>query len=428
MSTTRRGFLLGLGGGALGAAAAGATVNGLMSGEKSLDFPVKGTAFALGLYGQAHLDGFGPFWEQRMKSSVITEIDLATGKYKQTWLPMAEGHHAQRLPDGKILCIGHHDVLSMVLNPDHSTALIMRAPEGYLYGGHGQPLPELGVLIVPLRARFAKSVKDTGLLEVYDLKTLQKLDGLPSGGIHPHEVRMLPGGKEFVITHYGEVHEYQPGSPFEFNIVEPKLTVYDSKTLKPLRHYVQDVNAILTHMDVGTDGNVYAVLNQYVWDRTPPNDVMTKRKSPLEHFKDAWGTPTFNFDLSAINDKQLAIPLPMLRINPQTGEVKELFTAPETQMRSQSVAANPMSKRVFSTYTHTNTLVVSDEGGETRAIPAFDLGVLDIRGVATVPNTPYILLAGQKRGLSLVDARTLQPVRRYDIPIFFSPHLSISDV
>jgi hypothetical protein len=118
----------------------------------------------------------------------------------------------------------------------------------------------------------------------------------------------------------------------------------------------------------------------------------------------------------------------MLRINPQTGEVKELFTAPETQMRSQSVAANPMSKRVFSTYTHTNTLVVSDEGGETRAIPAFDLGVLDIRGVATVPNTPYILLAGQKRGLSLVDARTLQPVRRYDIPIFFSPHLSISDV
>src|SRR5690554_2386286 len=53
--------------------------------------------------------------------SILTEVDIETGKTKSTALEMrGEGHMAMGVGDGRILCTGHHQALSMMVDPDHN--------------------------------------------------------------------------------------------------------------------------------------------------------------------------------------------------------------------------------------------------------------------------------------------------------------------
>jgi len=433
--TTRRNILFGLGGAALGAAGAKAldSIADKKSAQaqtalstpdtpapKTPDYTLKGKLFALGANGSLHPQGMENDIKTGFGGAVLSEIDMDTGKHKQTWLPMHGAHHALPTATGEVVCIAHHGPVCLVVDENHRIKHQFVADEGYVYGGHGQPMPEKGVFILPARHAQAMSVKDTGVLEVYDLKTFKLLDKLDSGGIHPHEIRMLPGNKELVVTHYGEVVEQNPGNPLVMNIVEPKLTVYDAETLKPVRHYVQDVNAILTHMDIGPDGHVYAVLNQYIRLATPEDKARA-----LDVLRAILGKPEIDIDFheDTIRRKRISIPLPTLKINPLNGDVEQIFLGPK-QNRSQSVATNTMTGTVFATYLYTNTVAVMPKDAPAFALNMARFGIDTVRGVADIPGTPYIAVGSSYRGLAIVDVRTYELVKYFDMQVFVSPHLS----
>jgi hypothetical protein len=429
MKTTRRDLLLGLGG-ALAASAATTPVAQATAGaaaaattpQAQKDYTLKGRLFALGAMGALHPTGLENELKNGFGGAVLSDIDMATGSIKQTWLPMHGAHHALPTPTGEIVCIAHHGPVSLVLDEQHRIKHQFVAQERYVYGGHGQPIPEKGIFILPVRHGKAMSVKDTGHLEIYDLNTFKLLDKVDSGGVHPHEIRMLPGDKEFVVTHYGEVAEFNPGNPLEMNIVEPKLTVYSAETLKPVRHYVQNVNAILTHMDIGPEGDVYAVLNQYVRMRTPED------KARLMDVLRAIVGPDVPIQIheDAFRRHRVSIPLPTLKINPHTGAVTEIFVGNQ-QNRSQSVATNTLTGTVFATYIYTNTLAVMPKEGEAFGLNMAKFGIDSIRGVSDIPGTPFIAVGSSYRGLAVIDVRTYELVRYFDMQVFVSPHLSTYD-
>lgn len=436
MATTRRDILIGLGGALAGAAAAKATdvldtkhtqagtaLSGAATAPAAKEYTLKGRLFALGATGDLHPIGMENSLKTGFGGAVLSEVDMATGAIKQTWLPMHGAHHALPTKNGEVVCIAHHGPVSLVVDEDHKVKHQFVSDEGYVYGGHGQPLPEKGVFILPVRHAQARSVKDTGRLEIYDLQTFKLLDKLDSGGIHPHEIRMLPGRKEMVVTHYGEVAEFNPGNPLEMNIVEPKLTVYDAATLKPVRHYVQDVNAILTHMDIGPEGHVYAVLNQYIRLKTPED-----RARALDVLRAILGHPDIDiaFHEDSIRRKRISIPLPTLKINPLNGEVERIFIGKQ-QNRSQSVATNTMTGTVFATYLYTNTLAVMPKDGPAFGLDMLKYGIDTIRGVSDIPGTPYIAVGSSYRGLAVIDVRNYELVKHFDLQVFVSPHLSTFD-
>ncbi|MBI1363611.1 MAG: DUF1513 domain-containing protein [Proteobacteria bacterium] len=430
MKTTRRSLIYGLGGALASATMLGKSAHAvegdLVKTQASEPFKLKGLALTLGTLGVYHPDNFKDIAHAPARDrSLITVTDLETGAFRQQILDMPDGHHAMRLgSSNRIVCIAHHNKLCMVLSSDLEVIQVMTAPDGYVYGGHGYADEKKGIFILPARMHRAQKAEDHGILEIYDFTTLKKLDQLPSGGIHPHEIRLLPNGKEIVITHYGEIsRSLQPKTyPYYFNIMQPQLIVYDAETLKPLRHYIQeDLNAILTHMDVDKNGNVFAVSNQYVpFSKGGAKGAL----SAIQKLQELTGAEyDYELDPAAREERRVAVPLPLLRINPQTGEVKKYLISNRDNRRSQSVAYQPQAEKVFATFTYSNTVVTVDKNDKSEAVDCFRYGITACRGVDAVPGTPYMLISDTYRGVALVDANTMELIRLYDVPVYRSPHV-----
>ena len=195
--------------------------------------------------------------------NIVTSLNLGDGSIRQTPVRMREGHAAMSLGDGRVLCIAQHEKKSLVLDPLHKQIAGLICPEMFVYSGHALILPQRNIFVMTARDELQLTDKAHGLLLVYNLTTLQLLDRIPSGGLQPHELHPIPNASELALTHYGDV--FSERKPFEHNVADAKLTILDSTTLKPKRHYVQnDFSAMVTHMQVDDEGWAYAVLTQYI--------------------------------------------------------------------------------------------------------------------------------------------------------------------
>jgi hypothetical protein len=385
----------------------------------------KNTLVGLGMHGNRHQDVFlnnipsalkgNPNY--RSSHSVITEIDPKSGDATQSVLPMASAHAAMRLPTGNLFISAHHKTESLLIDEDHKVIKSYYAPAGYVYGGHGWLLPEQNVAMVALRHADPKTTKDTGLLMVYDADTFELLDQYDSGGIHPHEIRVLPDQKEFVVTHYGDVHSPNP-SGLHFHVLEPKLSVYDLETFKKKADYIQPIDAIYTHMDVGAYGDVYAISNQYLYYSKLSDEQLAAQLKRMDIKHD------HNVSFMSNKSRRIAIPGAVIKVNPKTGEREDLIVSEEAHLRSQSVAAHSKSKRVFATYVYSNNLVVVDEEAKTvSAVDAFKYGCHAVRGVAEIPDSDYIAVADQDRGVAIVNAKTMEMVNQFPTQLLQATHI-----
>jgi hypothetical protein len=382
-----------------------------------------GRLFGFGASGHRY-PGLSPEKAKRGTISLLTALDLKTGDVRQTPLEMGEGHAAMGCDEGRILCVAHHKNTSMLLDRDHKVIKTYTSPQGYVYGGHGLVFKSRNQFIMPMRVETPKTLADNGRFEVYDLKTGNKVDDVDSGGLHPHEIHHIPGKEEFAVTHYGDI--YIEKAPLEHNAPYAKLTILDSKTLKPLRHYDQsNFNALLTHMRVSNDGWAYFVLTQYIkFNRLvlqPGEDPITKAVSEVERLygiKYDFATP-----FQTTTEKHLAVPLPFVRVNTQTGEREIMKMDIRNTLRSQSVAYNKKMDQAFALYYHSDNLVVHTPNKPPSIITNKDLELKEIRGVTEIPGTPYLAVCGTFNGMSVMDLRDHKVVATYPTLNYNSTHL-----
>lgn len=374
------------------------------------------------------VDGFIP---TRGQHSILTSIDIPTGKTKATALDMGgEGHLAMGVGDGRILCTGHHQARSMMVDPDHKPMAVYTAPAGYVYGGHGLVLADRGIFILPARVKIAQTTADTGILQVYDLATLKLVDQLDSGGVHPHEPHIIPGTDEIVVSHYGDV--YPAPMPFEHDVKDGKLTIYDAKTLKVKRHYEQnDLKAMTTHLQVNKHGVAYFVLTQYVrfeWEKHRGN-LSSMFAGADEHLEQITGKKReYNHSQHALAEGRLAVPLPLVRVNTQTGERQLIFTEPENHLRGQTVGKNSLTDTILATFFHSDTLIMHTEGGEPELVTGAQLGLTDLRGVTDIPGTPFVALHGSEKNVAVFNVQTKEVVARHRCDNFYSVHVGYTPV
>lgn len=418
MKTTRRDFLMGAGllGGAL-------MLGGKASFAADSTAPLKGKLYGLGMAGSKFPGNQSKAVDA---TSVMISFDLETRKVIHTSLEMGDGHAAMGAGDGRILCVAHHKPISMMLDKDHNVMATFTAPAGYLYGGHALVMKERNQFLLPMRAQTPHTANDTGRLEVYDLTTLKKMDMVDSGGIQPHELHLIPNKPdELAITHYGDIFEHKP--PLEFNVLDSKLTIMDSHTLKPLRHYEQNgFNAMATHMRVSKDGWAYIVLTQYI-DFKPPellkpgetavNAALADLKTL---FNQTWDGPIPD---AAMEEQHIAVGLPFLRVNTQTGERQLIYKGDKYHQRSQSVAYNTMLETAVGLYYFSDNLILHSPGKDAEVITNTQLKLEGIRGVAEIPDTTYIAVCGTQRDVSVFDLQSRQVIALFNSKNFNTTHL-----
>lgn len=381
----------------------------------------RGSLASAGIQGRRHpsvllgeISGQDFDW---LNSSFLTEVFPEDGTVKQTLIPMGQAHGILRIGNGNLLVSAHHGPESLLLDPDHKVIQRFKAPPGYVYGGHTVHIPEKDIIVVAVRNANPMTTADTGRLMVYDAKDFSFLDRYDSHGIHPHEIRLLPGGTEFAISHYGDIAAPDPDG-LVFNILEPKLTILDSKTFEKKRDYVQPIDAIYTHMDVSKSGKVYAVTNQYIPYQNKSVDFLKEKYKTLNI--------TNRHVIPPIGEERdrIAVPAGVIMVDPNTGDRHEFLISQDKQLRSQSVAAHKESGKIFATYVHSNTLIVINEADKTVfAKDGYDYGFGAIRGVTEIPGTDNIAVSDQEHGIAIVNAYTLEKVSDFQVDLLLAPHV-----
>ena len=449
-SIDRRGFLSG----------AGLALSSVMLASCGIKPESKLTGKVLAFGTDGHLFP-GYSGKDHNKVSVLTSVNIADGKLKQTPLPMGAGHSAMGLGDGRVLCVAHHQNKSMLVDPDHKEIASFVSPEKYLYGGHGLVLPEQGVFVMCMRFKNPQTLADHGRFEVYDLKTAKVVDRIDSGGLHPHEIHRIPGTDELIVTHYGDI--FTPNPPYAHHVIEPKLTIYDAKTFKVKRHYKQDYNALLTHMNVSKDGYAYYVMTQYVEDagakktkvkavdmapageevslamaremapkpeapagKKPFEQILVELDQKLESItghKREYAIP-----YEAARELKLPVPLPFVRVNTKTGDKEVFMTAEGNHLRSQSVGYNDFTNTALGIFYHADTAILHKNGGQPEVLGAGEVGLSELRGVADIPGTPYVALVAAHRGLVIYDLDKKQVVTRFPYQYFDTVHLAYDPI
>lgn len=368
------------------------------------------------------------------------------------------------LGDGRIVCVAHHKDQSVAVDANHKVIKTFTAPESYVYGGHGIVLPEQGVFILCMRYKNPQQLTDHGQLEVYDIKTMELQHRADSGGLHPHEIHAIPGTGELITTHYGDV--YRPNPPYTHNVVEPKLTIFDAKTLEVKRHFKQDYNAMVTHMNVNHDGFAYYVMTQYVEPEmgykklrrskeavTPAGEEVSPKMSQIQEMapKLMEGPRPGSYDAAllkadqeleqilghkrefaipyeAAKELKLPIPLPFVKVNVKTGEHEAFMTGEANHLRSQSVAYNSQTGTMMGIYYHADTAILHKTGAKPEVLLAGNIGLSEMRGGADIPGTPYIGLVAAHRGMVVYDMEKREVVERFPYQYFDTVHLGYDPV
>lgn len=100
--------------------------------------------------------------------------------------------------------------------------------------------------------------KGRGLIVVRDLDSLEQLDKFDSGGIGPHELRLMPDKKSIVVANGGILtHPSQPRKKLNLDTMVPNLSYLSLADGKVLDSYqLENKHLSVRHLDVSEQGKV----------------------------------------------------------------------------------------------------------------------------------------------------------------------------
>ncbi len=136
--------------------------------------------------------------------------------------------------------------------------------EGHHFFGHGV-FGHGGTRLYTTENRYRDS---TGLVRVRDARDYRVLDEMPSGGIGPHDIRLLSDGRTLVVANGGiETHPDLRRRKLNLATMDPSLAYLDSTTGRLLeQHRLPHHQLSIRHLGVGADDEVVAI-QQFEGDR-----------------------------------------------------------------------------------------------------------------------------------------------------------------
>jgi len=130
----------------------------------------------------------------------------------------------------------------------------LTCPDGLRMQGHGAFDTNRGLLYVAL----ADERTADGVLGVWDTQTWAWVDALPSHGMGPHEIRLMPDGSTLAVANGGLLTRPESGREvlnLDTMVASLAMVDLDSGALVDEAHFPVD-KASVRHLDVADDGTV----------------------------------------------------------------------------------------------------------------------------------------------------------------------------
>lgn len=197
---------------------------------------------------------------------MLTRLDLAAGSVKQALFPV-HGHDVAISPDGRIgvyASLEHRSFVSF--DAETLDVLAIGAPHarGWIGGGHSVFLDEKTVAVTeraPRRGYRGAPEPHFGAITIREAETLKVLEHMNCHGVSPHEIRLSPDGRQFVVANYGSTYP-EGGRRYGVprHIVEPSVTLVGVESGRLEEKYAApSTEAELRHLCVTASGDAVGI-------------------------------------------------------------------------------------------------------------------------------------------------------------------------
>lgn len=203
----------------------------------------------------------------------LVQVELAS--FTQRFFPLPfQGHAVLPLPDQSVLVSGRRpSTQSALVHIETGETRLFSTSAGRHFNGHGCLSNDKQVLFTTENAY--DEVR--GVIGIRDSKTGKKIGEYSSGGLDPHDIKLMPDGKTLVIANGGiETHPDFGRRKLNIDTMQPSLVYLDSYTGEVLDEYrLPQSQLSIRHLSVTPQGDVGVAL-QYEGNRVrnPPSALV----------------------------------------------------------------------------------------------------------------------------------------------------------
>jgi hypothetical protein len=183
-------------------------------------------------------------------------------------------------------------------------------------------------------------------------------------------------------------------------------------------------NYTFSHIDVNKAGNVIIGTVQRM-DKGKPDDSDSRFQKINKELKKMTDETIFPITDREHLKNKFVIPTPFLVYRPKTGELFERFHEDRTKHRRLFTVRTIQNKTYIGCAYSDAVLVIDDDGNISNTLTSSDYGVNIVRGIAPIKDgRKYIAFGDADLGVSIVDTKTYQLVRKYNVRLNVSSHLT----
>lgn len=370
-----------------------------------------------------NMANIGPFYSED-NETVLSSLDLVSGEVVQIPMNLKKAHDVVKVHDNYLVIPNKHS------SKMHVTDLSGRGQDIYTRDniglkGHGFFDEENDVIIVSA-ADLSEGLK--GYFVLLDPKDFKVREIMDLSGNAPHDIQLYDENT-FAICNYN-IDALKPKD--EVGYGKPpiggysEIALFDRKTLKLVDKIQAYKESLVSHSVITDNGDLYAIgfeeyedskiaewTNEYIEEKFR-SYYENNHPELLSQWPDI--AQSLKIHSRELGKKSFGLPLLPMKMAAGTRELEVMHFDNFHHRRAQSICYVHQTNTVAMSYPYSDSVqLYNATTGQSRDLFEADLKIKEMRGLCEIDGTPYLAIAGTKRGISIVDTRDFSVVNRYDV-------------
>ena len=382
-----------------------------------------------GLKGAIVAAAYNPLKEGKYSrhthETVLASLDLDTGKSNIIPLDIKYAHDTVKVKENYLVLPNSARSNYMTVSNFDGNQQKIPLPKNLTANDHAFFDEDRNVLIVPASHN---EEGQQGYFIVLDPDNYKVIDTVRMGNFSPHDIQLLDKNT-FSVCHYNrKAAKNKKGYKYDLRNNESFLALYDRNSLKRKKTIPAYKNALITHATVTKEGDLFAIGSRDYYDEgvsSWENDFIIDKFEPF--FKEnhpellsQWPDIVRNTKVHRVekSTKSYGLSILPLKLSEGGGALETMAFEHFHHRRAQSICYVQQTNTVCMAFPHSDSILIYNAStGASQSFNGRELNLAEMRGITEIENTPYLAVAGIRRGFTIIDTSTHKSVKHFDVGI-----------
>ena len=371
-----------------------------------------------------NLERDGAYSRENYRAALV-RLDLKTGTVTKNYIKMQKPHDVLPVKDNYLVLPNMQNGQPLhFTNFSSGEGKDVILDDRYVIGGHGFFDEKNNIVVVSVRD---DKKGRRGVFAILDPDDHRLLDMIPIEGRSPHDIQLLDEDTLAVCNYNiesGYSAEDETGFMAKAKDGYSYLSLYDRKTFKLKASIPAYNNAMISHATVTKDGDLYGIGFQEYRDPEVEEWTNEDLRKKFQNFysynhselSSQWPDIAKNSKLHREEKSLGRYGLPILPMHMSAGSnaLDSLHFNDFHHRRAQSICYVKETNMVCMSFPYTDSVkLYNATTHESHDVFGRDLNLKEMRGICAIEGTPYLAIAGIRRGMTVIDTRTREFVQHF---------------